>query len=158
MQGQCMSFPQDLTNPTTCKLTTMFLLPLSLVLLRTQASHSYSLLLPLSLVLLRTQASHSYSLSLQFYSEHKPLTCEIDAYGDFLQALGPDATDEVIITLFSIHTMPSIDTSMVCVGVCVCVHVRVHVRVCVCMCVCVHVRERVCTCARACACVHVCVH
>ena len=24
-----------------------------------------------------------------------PLTCEIDAYGDFLQALGPDANSEV---------------------------------------------------------------
>lgn len=31
----------------------------------------------------------------QFYHQHKPLTCEIDAYGDFLQALGPDATSEV---------------------------------------------------------------
>jgi len=31
---------------------------------------------------------------LQFYKEHAPLTCEIDAYGDFLQALGPEATAE----------------------------------------------------------------
>jgi hypothetical protein len=30
-----------------------------------------------------------------FYDAHAPITCEIDAYGDFLQALGPDATDEV---------------------------------------------------------------
>jgi len=29
--------------------------------------------------------------------KHKPLTCEIDAYGDFLQALGPDANSEVSI-------------------------------------------------------------
>lgn len=35
------------------------------------------------------------SLLLQsFYAEHAPLTSEIDAYGDFLQALGPEATDE----------------------------------------------------------------
>ena len=33
--------------------------------------------------------------ALQFYSRNKPLTCEIDAYGDFLQALGPDATPNV---------------------------------------------------------------
>ena len=31
---------------------------------------------------------------MQFYSEHKPLSCEIDAYGDFLQALGPEATSD----------------------------------------------------------------
>eukprot|EP00048_Salpingoeca_helianthica_P023314 m.23572 g.23572 ORF g.23572 m.23572 type:complete len:566 (+) comp8538_c0_seq1:82-1779(+) len=31
---------------------------------------------------------------LSFYSTHKPLTCEVDSYGDFLQALGPNATDE----------------------------------------------------------------
>ncbi|XP_065903265.1 fucose-1-phosphate guanylyltransferase-like [Dysidea avara] len=30
----------------------------------------------------------------EFYLKHKPLTCEIDAYGDFLQALGPDANSE----------------------------------------------------------------
>jgi len=30
--------------------------------------------------------------------KHKPLTCEIDAYGDFLQALGPDANSEVSIS------------------------------------------------------------
>ena len=24
-----------------------------------------------------------------------PISCEIDAYGDFLQALGPEATEEV---------------------------------------------------------------
>eukprot|EP00038_Savillea_parva_P008549 m.177650 g.177650 ORF g.177650 m.177650 type:complete len:573 (+) comp14391_c0_seq1:249-1967(+) len=35
------------------------------------------------------------SLKLQaFYAEHAPLTVEIDAYGDFLQALGPASTDE----------------------------------------------------------------
>ncbi|CAG2190353.1 FPGT [Mytilus edulis] len=27
-----------------------------------------------------------------FYKENSPITCEIDAYGDFLQALGPNAT------------------------------------------------------------------
>lgn len=32
---------------------------------------------------------------LTFYDKHVPLTCEIDAYGDFLQALGPEATEEV---------------------------------------------------------------
>ena len=32
---------------------------------------------------------------LQFYIDQKPLQCEIDAYGDFLQALGPCATSEV---------------------------------------------------------------
>ena len=32
---------------------------------------------------------------LSFYEKHAPLTCEIDAYGDFLQALGPEATSEV---------------------------------------------------------------
>eukprot|EP00911_Craspedida_sp_UC1_P001375 UC1_evm2s1037 len=31
---------------------------------------------------------------IAFWEEHQPLTCEIDAYGDFLQALGPEATDE----------------------------------------------------------------
>lgn len=30
-------------------------------------------------------------LLCEFYKKHKPLTCEIDAYGDFLQALGPNA-------------------------------------------------------------------
>lgn len=34
------------------------------------------------------------SLSVQFYSKAKPLQCEIDAYGDFLQALGPEATSD----------------------------------------------------------------
>lgn len=29
---------------------------------------------------------------LAFFVENKPLTCEVDAYGDFLQALGPNAT------------------------------------------------------------------
>ena len=29
-----------------------------------------------------------------FSDEIKPIDCEIDAYGDFLQALGPDASDE----------------------------------------------------------------
>jgi fucose-1-phosphate guanylyltransferase len=29
-----------------------------------------------------------------FYTKHAPLSSEIDAYGDFLQALGPQATDE----------------------------------------------------------------
>jgi len=28
---------------------------------------------------------------VQFYHRHKPLTCELDAYGDFLQALGTEA-------------------------------------------------------------------
>ena len=28
-----------------------------------------------------------------------PLTCEIDAYGDFLQALGPSANPEVILVI-----------------------------------------------------------
>ncbi|XP_064404447.1 fucose-1-phosphate guanylyltransferase-like [Halichondria panicea] len=31
---------------------------------------------------------------IKFYSDHQPLDCEIDAYGDFLQALGPEATPE----------------------------------------------------------------
>jgi hypothetical protein len=31
---------------------------------------------------------------LQFYTRHKPLKCEIDAYGDFLQALGPEASTD----------------------------------------------------------------
>eukprot|EP00042_Codosiga_hollandica_P006695 m.16135 g.16135 ORF g.16135 m.16135 type:complete len:338 (+) comp27753_c0_seq1:174-1187(+) len=31
---------------------------------------------------------------LEFYTAHKPIQCEIDAYGDFLQALGPKATPE----------------------------------------------------------------
>jgi len=31
---------------------------------------------------------------LAFYTANKPLTCEVDAYGDFLQALGPLATAE----------------------------------------------------------------
>eukprot|EP00731_Ephydatia_muelleri_P031181 Em0022g695a len=30
----------------------------------------------------------------KFYSDNKPLTCEIDSFGDFLQALGPDATKD----------------------------------------------------------------
>lgn len=30
----------------------------------------------------------------RFYAANAPLTCEIDAYGDFLQALGPASTDE----------------------------------------------------------------
>ena len=30
----------------------------------------------------------------QFYHAHRPLQCEIDAYGDFLQALGPEATPD----------------------------------------------------------------
>jgi hypothetical protein len=29
---------------------------------------------------------------VKFYSENSPLQCEVDAYGDFLQALGPGAT------------------------------------------------------------------
>lgn len=33
-------------------------------------------------------------LLLDFWNQHKPITCEIDAYGDFLQALGPMATAE----------------------------------------------------------------
>jgi len=33
-------------------------------------------------------------LLMHFYKDNKPLTCEIDAYGDFLQALGPESTDE----------------------------------------------------------------
>ena len=32
-----------------------------------------------------------------------PLTCEIDAYGDFLQALGPNANAEV--NYMCIHTI-----------------------------------------------------
>ncbi|KAM4022466.1 fucose-1-phosphate guanylyltransferase [Anomaloglossus baeobatrachus] len=32
------------------------------------------------------------TLLLQFFEELGPVPCEIDAYGDFLQALGPDAT------------------------------------------------------------------
>ena len=31
---------------------------------------------------------------LQFYTKHKPLKCEIDAYGDFLQALGSAASND----------------------------------------------------------------
>ncbi|ELT94528.1 hypothetical protein CAPTEDRAFT_177275 [Capitella teleta] len=31
---------------------------------------------------------------LHFYQEEQPLQCEIDSYGDFLQALGPNATAE----------------------------------------------------------------
>lgn len=31
---------------------------------------------------------------LAFHTAHAPFKCEIDAYGDFLQALGPEATDE----------------------------------------------------------------
>eukprot|EP00041_Stephanoeca_diplocostata_P024401 m.617572 g.617572 ORF g.617572 m.617572 type:complete len:587 (-) comp22519_c0_seq4:163-1923(-) len=33
-------------------------------------------------------------LLLEFYSANKPLSVEVDAYGDFLQALGPESTDE----------------------------------------------------------------
>lgn len=33
-------------------------------------------------------------LLLDFYAANKPLTVEVDAYGDFLQALGPESTDE----------------------------------------------------------------
>ncbi|XP_061163873.1 fucose-1-phosphate guanylyltransferase-like [Saccostrea echinata] len=33
---------------------------------------------------------------LHFYKENCPLTCEIDAYGDFLQALGPQATSDYV--------------------------------------------------------------
>nr|CAB3246990.1 fucose-1-phosphate guanylyltransferase-like [Phallusia mammillata] len=33
---------------------------------------------------------------LKFYCDNKPLTCEIDAYGDFLQALGTDSDDSYI--------------------------------------------------------------
>ena len=39
-------------------------------------------------------------VSIQFYSAHQPLDCEIDAYGDFLQALGPEATPEVSLSLY----------------------------------------------------------
>lgn len=31
---------------------------------------------------------------VKFYTEHKPLKCELDAYGDFLQALGPEASSD----------------------------------------------------------------
>lgn len=41
------------------------------------------------------QLTYTYIIFLQFYKKHMPLTCEIDAYGDFLQALGPDANPEV---------------------------------------------------------------
>lgn len=33
---------------------------------------------------------------LDFYTAHSPLKYEIDAYGDFLQPLGPDATEEYL--------------------------------------------------------------
>ena len=32
----------------------------------------------------------------QFYTDNWPLQCEVDAYGDFLQALGPSATAKVL--------------------------------------------------------------
>uniref|UniRef100_H2YSE9 GDP-fucose pyrophosphorylase domain-containing protein n=1 Tax=Ciona savignyi TaxID=51511 RepID=H2YSE9_CIOSA len=32
----------------------------------------------------------------KFYTSHKPLTCEIDAYGDFMQALGSKSDDQYI--------------------------------------------------------------
>ena len=35
-------------------------------------------------------------LLFQFYRDNWPLQCEVDAYGDFLQALGPDATAKVL--------------------------------------------------------------
>lgn len=31
---------------------------------------------------------------IKFYGDHKPLQCELEAYGDFLQALGPGSTRE----------------------------------------------------------------
>ena len=63
-----------------------------------------------------------------FYHAAAPLACEIDAYGDFLQALGPLATSEVCV--------------YVCACACVCV--------CVCLCPCVCVCVRVCVCVSEC--------
>ena len=40
---------------------------------------------------------------MQFYKKHMPLTCELDAYGDFLQALGPSANLEVITVVIVNH-------------------------------------------------------
>lgn len=46
---------------------------------------------------------------LHFYSENCPLTCEIDAYGDFLQALGPLATSEYIHNTSNVtHLTPNL--------------------------------------------------
>ena len=40
---------------------------------------------------------HSVSQKfLQFYDKYAPLKCEIDSYGDFLQALGPNATSDYV--------------------------------------------------------------
>eukprot|EP00058_Branchiostoma_floridae_P026233 XP_002611723.1 hypothetical protein BRAFLDRAFT_63586 [Branchiostoma floridae] len=33
---------------------------------------------------------------LDFYKKNKPLNCELEAYGDFLRPLGPNATDEYV--------------------------------------------------------------
>lgn len=46
---------------------------------------------------------------LQFFKENSPLTCEIDAYGDFLQALGPAATSDYINNTSNVtHLTPSL--------------------------------------------------
>lgn len=42
----------------------------------------------------------AWSYGLQFYSVKKPLTCEIDSFGDFLQALGPEATKDASFVCF----------------------------------------------------------
>jgi len=41
---------------------------------------------------------------LSFYNKCAPFACEIDAYGDFLQALGPNATDDYIENISNVST------------------------------------------------------
>lgn len=46
---------------------------------------------------------------LHFFKENSPLTCEIDAYGDFLQALGPLATSEYVHNTSNVtHLTPNL--------------------------------------------------
>ena len=54
---------------------------------------------------------HSVSRKfLKFYSSHKPLLCEIDAYGDFLQALGPNASSDYI---FDVKNVRNVEESLI---------------------------------------------
>lgn len=49
---------------------------------------------------------HDVGVKLKdFYQQHKPLNCEIDSYGDFLQSLGPKATIDYTKNVKNVSTV-----------------------------------------------------
>ena len=56
---------------------------------------------------------HEFARKLhKFYMEEKPLKCEIDGYGDFMQSLGPNATTEFATDFKNVSTVdPTLESS-----------------------------------------------